>query len=290
MVETIAANAGSAPANQDTNQMQEAANQTGSAPVIETNNQEPQANQSTDQTGSEPGMKPLGEKGVHELITLRKRAQEAESEAAYFRGLAEGRKTESAPVKEQKVEIPAYPVPAPRIEQFDSVDLYEAAREKFIKDSTKWEIQQEQEVRTRQDRLQQFESRWQENLRKASATIPDIERIVNSPNLIINRASAFAVKDSEAGPQIIKYLHDNPEEARRIYGLSEVASAREIGKLEIKLTTSPAQTTTTTNRISQAPDPVKPIGSTGSLITADPEKIPIDEFMAKRNQAQFQRR
>ena len=278
MAEELAANAGSAPASQETIQNQPAANQADSATATETATQTTQANETTANTGSEPQ---LGEKGLTELVTTRKRAQNAEQEAAYWKGVAEGRKTDSAPVQQPKITIPVYPEKSPQIEQFDDVEVFNAARDKYISDKTKWEIREEQRVQTQQSQLTKLENDWQSNLKKAAVTIPDIETISKSPNLIINEASAAAVKDSEIGPQIIKYLFDNPEEAKRIYNLHPVASVREIGKLEVKLASVSAQSTTT-NRISQAPEPVKPIGNVGSMIPTDLDKMSTEDYMKKR--------
>ena len=280
MAEEIAENAGSAPASQDTNQIApQAANTADSATANETGTQTVQPSEPTAPTGSEPV---LGEKGVAELVTTRKRAQNAEQEAAYWRGVAEGRKTESAPVQQPKVMIPEYPQAAPRLEHYEDIDKYNADRDKYITDKTKWEIREEQNAQTQQSQIAQLENTWQSRLKKAAENIPEIEQIAKSPNLVINKASAAAVKSSEAGPQIVKYLFDNPEEAKRISDLHPVDSVREIGKLEAKLANTSTQSITT-NRISQAPEPVKPIGNAGSLITTDLDKMSTDDFMKKRN-------
>lgn len=66
---------------------------------------------------------------------------------------------------------------------------------------------------------------------------------------------ASAILESDVSSKILVFLNANPDETRRINGLSPARQAVEIGKLEVKLGALPAT--------SKAPSPISPIGGSG---------------------------
>lgn len=95
----------------------------------------------------------------------------------------------------------------------------------------------------------------------------------------VTRDFLEAVTASDAGHKILNHLGklDNLGEAERILKLSPVQMGRELARLEARLTQPPAPTP-----ISNAPAPIKPIGSsaTGEV---DPSKLSDAEWFARRN-------
>lgn len=77
-----------------------------------------------------------------------------------------------------------------------------------------------------------------------------------------------AIKESELGPEIAYHLGKNPDESYRIYGLSAVAQAKEIGKIEAKLTNNSPEV----KKVSNAPEPINPVGS-----RAKPQKFELSD-------------
>ena len=100
----------------------------------------------------------------------------------------------------------------------------------------------------------------------------DFEQVAYNPNLPITSDMAQAIQYSDIGPDLAYHLGANPKEAERISRQPPILQAKEIGKLEAKLTTNPPVKKTTS-----APTPISPITarSTGSPAydTTDPRSI-----------------
>jgi len=95
---------------------------------------------------------------------------------------------------------------------------------------------------------------------------------------IPSKAHEEAISTSEVGPELVYYFGKNPAEARRIMSLPATAAAREIGKIEVKLS-KPAATKTVT----RAPAPVTPIGAGNAAADAPLDTIDsLSEFQARR--------
>ena len=92
--------------------------------------------------------------------------------------------------------------------------------------------------------------------------------------LPLTPAIASALIDSDAPAKLMAHLAANPDEVDRIAGLSPARQAAEIGKLETKLTSAP--------KVSNAPPPIKPIGTKGSATNSDPSRMTMEEYAAKR--------
>jgi hypothetical protein len=70
---------------------------------------------------------------------------------------------------------------------------------------------------------------------------------------------AETIKASDLGPDLAYWLGTNPKEADRISRLSPLMQAREIGKIEVKISNAPVQKRTTS-----APAPISPIAARSS--------------------------
>jgi hypothetical protein len=83
---------------------------------------------------------------------------------------------------------------------------------------------------------------------------------------------AEAIQSSEAGPDLAYWLGSNPKEAERIANLSPLMQAKEIGRIEAKLSDNPPVKKTTS-----APTPISPVTarSSGSPShdTTDPRSV-----------------
>ena len=241
--------------------------ETGSAPDA---SQEPTESKPPEAEGSEPE-KPLGEKGTAELIRLRKRAQEAERELAYQKGLNEGRQPAQAP-------IPPKHITEPKIDDFDNYDDFVVAKASY-------KIRQEQQEENAKVQVEQYEKAWNERLAKAQEKTPEVLDAIRDVGRKISREMAIVIKDSDVGPEIALYLHKNPNEIARLSRIHPVSMSREIGKIEAKLQSAPMETKP--NKITQAPEPIKPVGGRTQAVTTDQEKIPIEDFMSRRNSETF---
>lgn len=165
----------------------------------------------------------------------------------------------------------------PKAGDFDDYDDYLVAK-------ATWKIQADQEV-AEQSRIQRenvkaikaVEETFAQRISDDSVDHPDIAQVRDRVGQRITLAVGFAVKQSDIAPDIIRYLDANQSEIDRLSKLDIVAAAREIGKIEAKLTSKGGQTKVK----SGAPEPVKPAGGgSGSVTTEkDDDEIPVADYM-----------
>lgn len=238
-----------------------------------------------DQTPEGDGeQRPNQPKVVKELIHTRKRAQQAEQEAAYWRGVAEGRiKPDASQQPQPQVQAQAQGEPPPDRYDYDTDDDYNRA---VIRYEARQEYRKEMEKSRIEEERKRIDSNFSIKLQEAAKTDPEIVNIVSDPTIPINQAMAYHIKISDIGPQLVRYLHENQNEAARIYLLNPIQAAAELGRIEAKLTQPPP----TTKKVSQAPEPAKPLGGSRGATETDLDKLPINEFMKRRNKEEFSRR
>jgi len=206
-----------------------------------------------------------------EYQKLRQRAQEAEREREYWRGRAEQGIKPEPPVQK--------PVPTePTIDQFDNYDDFVVAKAAY-------KIREENKQSDQQRIVQEVENKWTERLTEAREKIPDFQEVLRTTTAPVSDAMIVVMKDSDLGPQIAYYLAKNPQEANRISKLSPVSMAREMGKIEVKITAQ--SDAPKPNKITQAPEPINPGGNRIVNVATDLDKVPVEDFMRRRNEETF---
>jgi len=160
---------------------------------------------------------------------------------------------------------PVAPKEVPSIDNFESPDAYAEAL--ALKKAEELLAQ-----RDRQKEQAEIVEAYGEREEKARDKYDDYEDVVYNPKLRITDVMAETIQHSEIGPDLAYWLGSNPKEADRIARLSPIMQAREIGKIEVKLTDSPPVKKTTS-----APTPISPVTarSSGSPShdTTDPRSI-----------------
>jgi hypothetical protein len=101
----------------------------------------------------------------------------------------------------------------------------------------------------------------------------DFEQVAYNPSVRITDVMAETIRASDVGPDVAYYLGANPKEADRISRLSPFMQAKEIGKIEVRLTDNPP-----VKRTTSAPAPITPVTARGSnnnpsFDTTDPRSI-----------------
>ena len=135
------------------------------------------------------------------------------------------------------------PIDLPPVDQFESPDAY--AEAKVIK------LMEQRELQKQQNQiLEAYHNREQEALDKYD----DFEQVAYNPTLPITGVMAQAVRASDIGPEIAYWLGSNVKEADRIARLDPVLQAKEIGRIEAKLSSDPP-----VKRTSSAPAPIRPV-------------------------------
>lgn len=245
---------------------------------------------------------PLSEGAKARIQKLIAEREDARREAAYHRGIAEGR----AP---KPPETPTGPVPLkiedflPTEQEFTAVGLTADAFEKagrsyddLLMAKSAYAMQKRTTVIARQaeetrakEAVAKSQTAFMDRITKAAETDPDLPRIVDArpgdPYFVpISPAMAEVIRDSEVGPKILRHLANNKADAQRVYTLSPLAAARELGRIEAGILATPAPKPP--NRVSQAPEPIRSLTPTG-VTEIDLDKIPISDFMKKRNAQQY---
>jgi hypothetical protein len=185
-----------------------------------------------------------------------------ELDAAIGKRLAREQRKWEREQRAQPAVQPATPV-AP--EQFESTDAYVEA---LAAQKAEQLLAQREQRRQQSELLESYHDKEE----KAREKYDDFEQVAYNPNLPITDVMAQSIQASDIGPEVAYHLGANPKEAERIARLSPILQAKEIGKLEEKLSSNPP-----VKKTSNAPSPISPITarSTGSPAydTTDPRSI-----------------
>ena len=159
----------------------------------------------------------------------------------------------------------ATPAAAPTQDQFESPEAYADAL-------ALQKAEQLLALREQQKEQAAVLEAYHEREEEARAKYDDFEQVAYNRNLRVTDVMAETIRASEIGPDIAYWLGSNPKESERISRLSPLLQAREIGKVEAKLTASPP-----VKRTSSAPAPITPISARASgnpsYDTTDPRSI-----------------
>jgi hypothetical protein len=224
--------------------------------------QAPEVTATTDQAQNAPE---VAEQQQTEQPVEEKKYSQAEIDAMISKRLArEQRKWE----REQKLRAPEPaqpPAQLPPQEQFESPEAYaEALAERKAHEL----LARRDAERAQAEALESYHEREEE----ARSKYDDFEQVAYNPRLPITQVMAETIQASEIGPEMAYYLGSNPKEADRIARLSPFMQAKEIGKIEAKLTENPP-----VKKSSSAPTPITPVtprgGTARSLDTTDPRSI-----------------
>lgn len=147
--------------------------------------------------------------------------------------------------KQQAAQAPA----KPKLDQFETIEQYDAAIEKWKDDSVKYEasiavererrqmaIRAQQEAAARRER--EIAGNWQKRVEKLAPIFPDLKDALKdgADGLIPRNATIDGfILDSEHGPAILHELWKNPDEAERIAAMSPYACVRAMHTLEMKV-------------------------------------------------------
>jgi len=203
---------------------------------------------------------------IRQLVEDRKQAlaklAEAEEQASFFKRQAEALKPKPAGREQDHPDQASYL----------TAKMREAMQE--AQQAAAMQSAQQAEALAHSSRERAYQTRVEEFRDRA----PDYDQVVGNPNLSISPVMADAIKESDNGAAVAYFLGKNPTEAARIASLSLVAQAREIGRLEAKVTVPTPRTT-------QAPPPVKTASGGTGTAAFDAENSSPKEF-----EAEFMRR
>mgnify|MGYP003344762929 CR=1 FL=1 len=178
--------------------------------------------------------------------------------------------------------VQSVPTELPPADQFESPEAYAEAL--AVRKAEELIAQREL-----QKQRAQIEDAYAEREEDARAKYDDFEQVAYNPNLRVTDVMAETIKASEIGPELAYWLGSNPKEADRISRMSPLLQAREIGKIEAKLSAEPPQKKTTS-----APEPIRPVSARavnpGVVDTTDPRSVQTmsaSEWIAAERQRQI---
>ena len=174
------------------------------------------------------------------------------------------------------------PKELPPVDQFESPEAYaEALAMKRAE-----EMLQQRDLQKQKAAIEDSYAEREEEVRNK---YDDFDQVAYNPQLRVTDVMAETIKSSDIGPDLAYWLGSNPKEADRISRLSPLLQAREIGKIEAKITAEPFQ-----KKTSSAPDPIRPVTArattTGVTDTTDPrstKSMNVSDWIAAERQRQI---
>ena len=189
-----------------------------------------------------------------------------ELDAAIGKRLArEQRKWERDQAQRQSEQQTLRAAPAATADQFESTEAYADA---LAYQKAEELIAKREAAKQQSQVLESYHDLEEE----ARAKYDDFEQVAYNPKLPITNVMAETIQSSDVGPELAYYLGSNPKEADRISRMTPLSQAKEIGKIEAKLVSSPPVKKTTS-----APSPISPVTARSigspSHDTTDPRSI-----------------
>jgi len=221
-----------------------------------------QADDTGEETEEPPKRVPWFQKRIDEVT---RQKYDAQREADYWRGLAEGR------IQPQQPQQPQNYGP-PQLEQFDDYDQYEQARIAYVaQQMVDHRLQQAAVEQQRHQVLRSYEEREQ----AARQALPDFDAVARDPTLPITPLMAEVIRESDVGPQVAYHLGTNRQEAQRIASLPPHRQAAELGRIEAALGKSPQP-----QQRNAPPPPPRTVSGLSSGINKDPGEMSMSEYVA----------
>lgn len=256
----------SASADSQTDETLEAS-ETSEEEAVETEEEsEDQAESETDSDDEQKAdeRKPKkGLKGVEKKIkklTSKISAKDQEIEFWKSQAMKAGGQKEPQQIETPKKE--ADPSDKPKAENFDS-------HEEYVEALTDWKLEQREkakEAKAQQEQIKkQHETQiqtFQDKVKSFAEKHDDFQDLMEEVNDIpMSIAVQEGIVSSEFGPELMYELAKNRSEYERICKLAPIAAARELGKIEARLSKAAESETKPEIKVPKAPKPMTPVGA-----------------------------
>lgn len=225
-----------------------------------------------------------------EITALEEKRKKAEQDAIYWRRQkAEARKDY---FKQPETPPAGQPQPAeagepkrPAQEDFDDYNDYVDALTDYKTDVKIQQWRRDEEQKAQSATAQAKEAKLQEGINKGYEKYEDFEDIAMDPAVPITPMITEILAESDMPADIAYYLGKNRPEAVKISRMTPIAAAREIARIEAKLSDESPHGPTPTKKTTTAPPPINPVGSSST----GPAK-PLEEMSQKEYEAEMDRR
>lgn len=202
---------------------------------------------------------------------LRNRAENAEREAEELRRRLAAGNTQPARPDQPAGEAD----PEPKAEDYqNTIDpagfhklAHDAWKVRQAERKTQAERQQSESQQRQKERHQELVEDHQDREDEARERIPDYDKVLAASAVDVAQHVAMLILESEKSALVSYHLASHENELRAINRMSPLAAAKEIGRLEARLSLPQAKKTT------QAPTPVAPPKGGGAAPPADIRKL-----------------
>lgn len=255
---------------------------------VETPAQDPPAEQGDAPLIDEP---PDPEKVRADIEGLKKEREKILAEVVKARReKAEARAALAAAQQPQRDQQEAAPPPGvadkPKAEDFSDYSDYVEALADWKVNVKRAEWEAETRKRQQSSEQQQRMSELKKRLDTGFERYEDFGDVAFDETVPITSTVADLLADCEAPADVLYYLGKNRVEAAAISRMAPARAARELARIEYKLTAQQAQPSPPVvppvRKISGAPPPIKPVGSSDSGLSKDPTKMSQREYEAWR--------
>lgn len=132
------------------------------------------------------------------------------------------------------------------------------------------------------------------NVDEVKAVFDDYDEVMeDSDSVSVPQSAAEAIMASDKSEHLRYYFTKNPDKANALFQLPPIAQIREVGKIEAGIEReieTRKSLKTEPKKQSKAPAPINPVKPTGATIETDLDKLPMAEFMKRRNAEELKRR
>jgi hypothetical protein len=239
------------------------------------------ADETTEQSGEAAGdEKPKKKGGFQRKIEAKDREIEelkrqlAEKSAA---PAAESKKQDAQPAPE----LPKFDKPKPKLEDFDSIEAFTDALTDWKADERDWKRTQAEQQAKQQQEANTILDRWNQRKTEVQKQHADYDEVLEEVSDVkLTPAHQRIFLESEHGPELAYQLAQDREALESFAQLSPLKAAAYLGKLEASLTVENAPEPET--KVSNAPRPIKPVGSSRTSGTPDVSKMSLADWRKAR--------
>lgn len=240
--------------------------ETPATDAIEADSSPAQLDESTETTqeGEQPAerQKPWYQKRIDEITAARREAERRADQLLAM--LEQTTQAQRAPQPQ------AEPKPAqgrPVLESFESYEEFSEALADWKVEQKFAEREQRQQAETAAQAAKRQQAEFSTRIREAATRAPELIDLVNDDTLPVSPAMGDVIRSVANGPDVLLYLHQNREEAARLYDMPPHVAAFELGRLAAGI--QPPQP----RRVTVPPKPINTLGGGASPTPFDPSTI-----------------
>lgn len=224
-----------------------------------------------DDEENQEGEKKPKQKGFKKRIDkLNKRLSDKDQELEYWKRQAiKGKDAEQDPQQKLTQKEATSPDDKPKSENFET-------HAEYLEALTDWKVDQREKAKEAKQRETEVKTQFQKQEESFRAKVAEFKKeqsdydeviadfIEEHGDITFSPGLHELIMTSDLGPAIAYELAKNKEELDRINALSPLVAAREIGKLELRLSKDSESSKKPEIKTTKAPPPLKPVGGNGS--------------------------